>query len=154
MNQCFAKVCRSASQYLPGITLVEYEKPELQRVGRMPSFRTHARVIRELGPVIPGAEPNCKPNGRVISGQRRRVVERTVEKIIIGADGRTPRFPIMALTKNALGIWEHIAQTTLFPVSKPIRLKKGSPRYVYQELKKLERQVGLSVVHAALREVE
>lgn len=131
--------------FKPGKTVAEYEKPKLHHIGRMPTFEKHVRVIRELGPVVPGAKRNYKlrqegwgaPIKRPINGQRRFVVSRKVEKVIMSTDGRTPRSPIHVLQKDPqTGKQEHVLQTTLFPVQCQVLLKRGTPKMMYRHLKR------------------
>ena len=155
------KECRSAAGYRPGKTEVEYEKPKLHHVGRMPTFEQRERVLRELRAPVP--EFHMKPNfkrsrdrwGNIrmkpISGQRRHVVERRVTKTIMSLDGRTPKHPIMVLQKNKETVkLEHVIQTTLFPVQAPVRLRAGSPKRIYRDLKRLERKHGLESIYAGM----
>ncbi len=130
--------------YKPGKTIPEYEKPKLHHIGRMPTFETRERVIRELGPVDRKLKPNfeqvCRRFGpilRPIVGARRRVVSRTVTKVIMSADGKTPRSPVHVLQKNEqTGKLEHVVQTTLYPVPYPTLLKRGTPKMKYRDLKR------------------
>lgn len=131
--------------YQPGKTVVEYEKPKLHHIGRMPTFETRERTIRELGPVVKGAKPNIKyvqkhlgfaAVRKFISGQRRFVVSRKVTKIIMSADGKTPKHPIHVLQKDKNGKQVHVLQTTLYPVQAMALLKRGTPKMKYRDLKR------------------
>lgn len=152
------KQLRRAAAYRPGRDKTEYEKPAMHHMAEHPVFETHKRVIRELGPVVRGESPNYKTHtdrwgntfDRPISGHHRFVVKREVEKIIMGLDGKTPLHPKLVLTKMPDGTVQHKVQTTLVPVAKPRRLKAGSPRRVYQTLKRLEKRIGLDAVFAQL----
>ena len=136
------KMLRRAAEYRPRRDKTEYEPPAVHHMAEHPVFETHKRVIRGLGPVVRGESPNEKPNGRLISGQNRFVVSREVEKIRYGADGKTPFKPLL----DSMGK----VRMMLVPVAKPRRLKAGSPRRVYQTLKRLEKQVGLDAVFKQL----
>lgn len=130
--------------YKPGKTIPEYENPKLHHVGRMPTFETRERVIRELGPVDRRLRPNFEqvrrrfgPILRQIVGARRRVISRTVTKVIMSADGKTPRSPVHVLQQNPkTGKLEHILQTTLYPVPYPALLKRGTSKMLYRDLKR------------------
>lgn len=171
------KMMRSASGYKPG-TPAEYEPARLQHFGEMPKYETHTRTIRELGPVIPSyaAGTNTKDtcrrvvywdesNGsiveqhfgrtKVISGGRREVLTRTVTKIIMSADGKTPRSPKINLVKREIvgkpeGLLVAMPVTELIPIGAPVRLKKGSPKAIYRMLKRIERTVGLDSYYARM----
>ena len=132
------KQMRSASGYRPGKTPVEYEKPQLHHFGTMPMYETHKRLVRAWDP------------------KRKEITTREVEKIIMAADGRTPRSPKLQLVKIEVpgkpeGRQIHEPVTTLIPVLAPVRLKKGTPKAIYRLLKKLERNVGLDKVYAGMQ---
>lgn len=144
------KMLRRAAEYRPGRDKTEYEKPAIHHLSEHPTFETHTRVIRELGPVDPSLPVRYKTRTdrwgnhivKAISGQRRRVVSREVTKIIMGKDGKTP----LTILLDSHGK----PRTQLVPVAKPRRLKAGSPRRVYKTLKRLEKRVGLDAVFAQL----
>ena len=100
-----------------------YAPPELHHVATVPTFEKHARTVREM--------------------LRGKVVARTVEKIRYRPDGKTPA----KLLVNEKG--EPLPE--MIPISKPRRLKAGSPRRVYKTLKQLHRTVGLDRVFKELQ---
>lgn len=157
------KMMRAAAGYQPGSS-AEYEKLTMHHAAQMSVYQTHTRTIRELGPVIKGKRPRMRarplPDGQwysqIRTGVVRRVVSRTVEKIMYGRDGRTPLSPVWRLVDAPGGTAPesqkiHVPQTQLIPIAAPIRLKKGSPKSVYRLLKRIERVVGLDVMFEQLR---
>ena len=122
MRTSVARNLRNSAGYHPGKTPVEYEKPKLARIARMPKYETHIRIVRSWDPKL------------------REIVGREVEKIILSNDGKTPRRPIMALVKDPILGYQHVPQSEIIPITAPVRLKAGSPKALYRLLKKQERR--------------
>lgn len=134
MGHSTAQLCRHAAGYHPGKTFVEYEKPKLHHVVRWPQYEQHTRFVRAWDPKL------------------RQIVAQAVTKVIMSADGRTPRKPILVLVKDPQTQEQRVEpQTELAPVQAPIRLKVGTPKWQYRQLKKLERRVGLVQAYKQIR---
>ena len=147
MNPKTAKQIRRAAGYVPGAP-VEYEKPELHHLAHMPKFQTHTRIIREMGLPIPGQLPNWP-----CSGPRRRVESREVTKIQYKLNGTEPVAPIWAEQKDPeTGKSYFRPQTEFIPITKPVRLLKGSPKALYRIMKRIEKAVGLDRLYEHMAE--
>jgi len=143
MNAKKCKMLRKAA----GFGLVEYDRPEMHHVAGMPHWRTYERTVREMGPVSPGAPTNTR-HGIPRAGERRCVVTKTVTSIL--RSGKAP-VAVMEPHKDPETGAVTMRQSVMpYPVSKPIRLKKGSPRAVYQDMKRMEAHEGIDKVFAQL----
>lgn len=142
MNGRKAKMLRKAAEY-QAHSLVEYEPVQMHHWASVPTFEQHTRTVREMGPVSPGA-PTTERNGVPRAGERRFVTSKQVTKTRYMADGKTPaKLCMNAKGEPDLAIW---------PVVKPVHIKAGTPRRVYQGLKVLDRKVGLDKLFHDLQE--
>jgi len=137
MNDKTAKLLRKAAA-LRGAGPAIYAAPEIHHLAEAPVYQTHQRVLRAWDP------------------KDRKIVTRTVEKIMYSKDGRTPLSPLWKFVdKPGTNLDKpekiHVPQTQLLSITKPIRLKPGTPKAIYRTLKWLERQIGLDAVYAKLR---
>lgn len=136
MNDKKACGLRAAAGYHPG-QRAEYETPKIHHLMEVPLYETHQRKIRSWDP------------------RKKKIVAKSVEKVLMSEDGRTPRSPKMILVKVEVpgkpeGEQRHLPQTELAPVGAPVRLKKGSPKQIYRMLKRLDRKVGLRKLYASM----
>lgn len=157
MNGRKAKLLRAAASYKPARDRTEYEQAELQRVIGMALWEMHTRIVRTMGPISPGAPTNVRehttgytPDGTRVftlaprAGERRTVVFEEVSKIRYNADGKTPHRAIMETKTDPLTGGVTLVQAcSPAPVTKPARVLKGGPRWLYKLLKQMERKVGI-----------
>jgi hypothetical protein len=120
MNDKLAKAMRKMSKYRPG-PQPKPEFPGVHHLLEVPLYATHTRTIREMGP-------------------RGKIIARKVEKILYGADGKTPLSPLWHQVKDKDGNERVVHKTEVVPILKPIRLLPGSPKANYRRLKRAFKQ--------------
>ena len=132
MNGKTAKMLRGAAGRPQGY-ITTYEQLQLHHVAQVPVFETHERVIWEW------------------FAPARRYFARAVTKIRFNPDGKTPFRPLLTEEKDeATGIVSVVPRVDIIPVTKPVRLAKGSPRAVYQEIKRVHKTIGLDAAFKRL----